>query len=446
MNQEKFNILPGIEPLIYGTNPLHRLIMEDDNIGENGENLTIVVLSCERAQATIKMMETIEQEIPNFKGIYLIADNGSSKETIEQLKSKMEKVPYKCEILEFGENLGVAKGRNEALKHVKTEWFMSLDNDILFATNPLPEIRKTISQLGCYFVNLPLANDTGTQIFSMGGNLFMEKMENGIHIGCGSLYQQTECKVPQELPRCLCSFVFGGASVISTEKFKECGGFDEGMFVGFEDIDFSIAVFKKGYKIGSIGLLAFIHDHKKPETKSDLEYEKQRFSNVKLLESAMYFEKKHNYKVWNEATEEWLREKEKQLGVVQEAKTIKENKKPVLSVVFSDDINIENIAKLQENFIVKPLCLKDIDFNSVKFLLAIQKSDITYITEKNIIEKLKEEDINDYIEKYQFWDEHFYRSYVDSLKILINSNKDEKWLNKEIKHCELDSKEISSYL
>lgn len=452
MNKNKYEVLAGIEPIVYGTNSFHRLLAKDDNIGENGENLTIVVLSCERPQATINMMKTIKKEIPNFKGKYLIADNGSSQETIQQLKKECQQVPFECEILEFGKNLGVAKGRNEAIKHVNTNWFMSLDNDILFATNPLPEICKTIAQLGCFFVNLPLVNAEKNQIFSMGGNLFIEKMSNGIHIGCGSTYAQSNCIVPQIIPRCLCTFIFGGASVINTEKFKECGGFDEGMFVGFEDIDFSMSVFRNGYKVGTIGLLAFVHDHKKPENANDLEYERQRFSNVKLLESAMYFEKKHNFKIWNEATEEWLKEKEEQLGIKQERKSKKEEKKPILTIICNTRKSEENqkfLAKkyeLEKEFSVRIIYLEDIDYNIVKFTFAIQKSDIVYILKKDFIQNLDKGKLEEYIKKFQFWNENFYNCYINSLNIFVNGQENIKWFDKEIGSCKFDVREIKKHI
>lgn len=212
------DIIGGIEPIVYGTNPYHRLL-SDENIGKNGENLTIVVLSCERADATIKMMNSIKEKIPNFKGKYLIADNGSSKETIAKLKSEFDKMPYECKIIEFGENLGVAKGRNRAVEYVDTEWFMSLDNDILFASNILPEIEGTISQLGCNFVNLPLLNDKGDEIFAAGGNIFIEQLDNGIHIGHGSLFAPCKCRTNQEIPRSLSTFIFGRCFCIKKEYF-----------------------------------------------------------------------------------------------------------------------------------------------------------------------------------------------------------------------------------
>lgn len=312
--KNEFNLLGGIEPILYGTSAYHKLLM-DENIGDNGENLTIVVLSCERAEATITMMNSIKTNIPNFKGKYLVADNGSSQETIKKLKKVFEQMPYECEIIEYGENLGVAKGRNKAVEQVKTQWFMSLDNDIVFSCNILPEIQGTISQLGCNFVNLPLLNETGEQIFSAGGNIFIEPISNGIHIGCGGAFEQSKCTKNQTIPRSLSTFMFGGASVIRKSTFEECGKFDEGMFVGFEDIDFSITIFKKGYKIGTIGMLGLIHDHKKPENQNDREYERQRFSNVRLLKSAQYFEKKHDFKIWNQGTEAWLKQREKELDI-----------------------------------------------------------------------------------------------------------------------------------
>ena len=187
-----------------------------------------------------------------------------------------------------------------------------------------------------------------------------------------------------------------GASVLRKSTFLECGKFDEGMFVGFEDNDFSITAFKKGYKVATIGILGLIHDHKKPENQNDLEYEKQRFSNVRLLKSARYFEKKHNFKIWNEVTENWLKEKEKELGITSNEE-IKENEivKKKLAVVIK---NLNN--KTQEvvnNFYnnIKDICdmkiipFEDIESNIVNLIFAIQNVDKVYIMDKDILDNLE---------------------------------------------------------
>lgn len=421
--KNEFNLLGGIKPILYGTNEYHKLL-SDENIGDNGENLTIVVLSCERANATIGMMESIKNNIPNFKGKYLIADNGSSKETIEKLKEAFTQMPYQCEIIEFGENLGVAKGRNKAVEHVTTDWFMSLDNDILFSCNIIPEIQHTIAQLGCNFVNLPLLNDTGDKVFSVGGNIFIEPILNGIHIGCGGAFEQSECTKNQCVERSLSTFMFGGASVIRKSTFEECGKFDEGMFVGFEDIDFSITIFKKGYKIGTIGVLGLIHDHKKPENQNDLEYERQRFSNVRLLNSAKYFEKKHDFKIWNEGTEEWLKQREKELGINSEVnekdkKTIKRKVAVVIDKIDSEqDKKFQEIkSEIEDNSNIKVVYFNEIDKNVIKLLFSIQNVEIVYFFEDSIVEKLKGEEVEKYINKYKLPREQFLNKYINSLNL-----------------------------
>lgn len=450
--KNEFNLLGGIQPILYGTNEYHKLL-SDDNIGENGENLTIVVLSCERANATIGMMESIRKNIPNFKGKYLIADNGSSKETIEKLKATFEQMPYECEIIEFGENLGVAKGRNKAVEYVKTEWFMSLDNDILFACNILPEIRNTISQLGCNFVNLPLLNATGDELFAAGGNIFIEQISNGIHIGCGGAFEQTKCTTNQTIPRSLSTFMFGGASVIRKSTFEECGKFDEGMFVGFEDIDFSITIFKKGYKIGTIGILGLIHDHKKPESQSDLEYERQRFSNVRLLKSAMYFENKHNFKIWNEGTEAWLKQREKELGIVSSEKEEKVThiKKKIAIIVDKKESEIDAKAeKIKEQIKnqceIKNIYLDVINNNIMSLIFSLQNIEKIYFADETLIKKLDLKQFDNYIQKYGVNKQNFLNNYVSILNFIVKSNESFEFLDNMINSIKDDNEIITALM
>jgi len=446
VKNNEYRILPGIEKVIYGTNELHRLLF-DDNTGDNGENITIAVLSCERSAATIKMMDSIRENMSNFKGKYLIGDNGSSKETINEIKSAFDRMPFECKIIEFGENLGVAKGRNELFAYVDTEWIMSLDNDMVFVTNILKEIKNTVSKLGCNFVNLPLLNENANQIFSMGGHMFLERITNGIHIGCGGAFEQISAKPGQEVPRTLSTFLFGGASIFKKSSFEECGRFDEGMFVGFEDIDFSINIFKKGYKIGTIGVLGLIHDHKKPENQNDIEYERQRYSNVKLLKSAMYFENKHKYKIWNEGTEQWLKERERELGIVQEEDKKEEKviKKNIIMVIDSRESKYyEKYFKLKDSlekeYEIKEIFLEDIENNTEKLIFAIQKTDIVYFIDDNILELLDEKVLYEYIDLYGYNKEYFIEVHVKNNNIVIGTNKNIK----NIKFLDVDIETINN--
>lgn len=310
-----------IKDITYGAHHYHRMLNKDENIGPNGKNLTIMVLSCNRSEATITLINSIEKEIPNFEGEILIIDNNSSTKEKEILKKRLKKLKMKNSFIELEKNYGVAGGRNRGVEYVKTDWFMSLDNDIYFTVNPLKEIKDTISILGCHFLNIPLLDETKEKLFVNGGHIFLYNVYNekadrqDIHFGGGSLFECNEAKSGDIYEPSFGTFLFGGASILKKETFIRLGKFDENMFVGFEDYDFSIEIFQNGLKIGNLGLICAVHNHKMPEKKDDIEYEKIRFSNEKLREAGLYFEEKRNFKVWNKETEEWIKEKHKQMNI-----------------------------------------------------------------------------------------------------------------------------------
>ena len=311
----KFKVSNGFVPIDYGYTLSHRYIGDAENIGNNGENLTIVLLSCNRSVLTIKLIDSLIEHIPDFDGEILIYDNASDKGELINLIKYLTSIPFKHRLIKSIKNHGVAGGRNRAIKEVKTDWVMSLDNDIYFTSNPLEVCRRNIASLGCKFINLPLISEDKKTIFSNGGSFYIVKEDTDIHIWAGTMYEQSGCTINEKFAPSLSTFLFGGASIINKELFVQCGCFDEGMFVGFEDLDFSIRLFQKGYKIGSAGILALVHDHKRLGDVNSLEYEKVRFSNEKVLEAALYFENKHKLKVWSKSTETWLKRRRKDMGI-----------------------------------------------------------------------------------------------------------------------------------
>ena len=266
----------GISIIPYGTAEGH--ILMTNPVGENGENITIMILSCNRSQSTIDLLLSIKNNVYDFNGEILIIDNNSVKEEKDKLKSfiSLEMKDYKVNFVESEINRGVAGGRNFGIEYVNTEWVLFLDNDIYFTQNPFKEISLALSTLGCHFLNLSLLNEDGTSYFADGGHLYVGI--DDISIGGGSLYKQMSIENNDEFTMSLSTFLFGGASLFNVETFKKMGKFDERFFIGFEDTDFSIRLFKDGYKIGNCHFPALIHNHKIPISEADNNYEKIRFS------------------------------------------------------------------------------------------------------------------------------------------------------------------------
>lgn len=313
-------LIPGLRTFVYVYEPNHRLLAADaykpqgPNIGRNGRNLTISFISLNRAQLSLRLLQSIGQHLSAFAGDVLVVDNGSEAEELEALRNGLRALPVKSRLVELGHNYGVAGGRNRAMDHVHTEWVLCLDNDIYFVTNPLTEIQRDLAILGCHFLNLPLLDSDGRTLFAKGGHLYPGVDRGALTIGAGSAYRQG---APEATPTgpFLSTFLFGGASVIQRATFESVGGYDEGMFVGFEDIDFSIRLFRHGLKVGNTACVALVHDHPPPDTEDDRSYERRRFSREVLRRSAEYLETKHHMKVWNEGVDAWLAARHAELGL-----------------------------------------------------------------------------------------------------------------------------------
>ncbi len=413
------DLIWGIKNIKYGSNNLHSIIGDVDNIGENGKNLTIVTLSYNRCDATIKLLKSIKEKIPNYVGDVLIFDNNSNTLHKDILKKEIKNIKLNIKLIESEKNLGVAGGRNAAIEYIKTEWFMSLDNDIYFINDPLHEIRISIAMLGCKFLNMPLLSETGEKAFCNGGHLYMEAFGEGVHIGGGSMFNTQSCIENHTFENSLGTFLYGGASVLNKEAFISCGMFDSNMFIGFEDTDFSISIFRKGYKIGNCGKFSLIHDHLISENVNDIEYEKKRFSSKVIMDSAKYFEKKHGLKVWNKNVENWLNEKHKLLNSEENIHSIIKPK--IALIVDTDDWAFSNISKqiiknLSNKYDFKYIVMKDFD-NLLQVLLLAKNCDLIHFFWRGPFININSDYVYEYLKKLGITNQ---KEYISNL--VKNSN------------------------
>lgn len=419
MSECKLDLIPGLTHGSYIFDKAHALLASDawkddgGNIGRNGSNLTISFLSMSRVSLSERLLRSIQENIPSFAGDVLIIDNGSTSAELEYLRGICASLPYKTRVVALGSNFGVAGGRNRAIPHVRTDWMMCLDNDIYFLSNPLSKYQRDLGALGCHFMSLPLLDPDGKTIFAKGGHLYISYERGELHIGAGSVCQQAAA-IEMEAPPFLSTFLFGGACIVNRATFERVGGYDEAMFVGFEDIDFSIRLFQQGYKVGASGCCALVHDHPKPTTDSDRDYERERFSRDILHKSALHLEAKHGFRIWSDAVDHWLESRKEELnlgpstvhGEQQDSNQVTsiERRAKIALVIDTDNWAFGNISRqLQRylsdryDFVVIPM---DVIENVDQVLMMARDCDIVHF----------------------FWREHltligtpYYRSYAESL-------------------------------
>lgn len=391
-----------------------------DNIGCNGCHLTIAVLSMNRSNLTIRLMESIKNYIPGFNGEFLIGDNGSVESEKGLLYEAMKLMPYQCRMVEFGENLGVAAGRNRLFKEVHTEWILSADNDLYFVGNPLKKIQEDIAVLGCHFLSLPILNAEKHSTGIYGGHIYIENINSKISIGGGSALVSPFVEVNKENSPFLCTFIPGGAGIMYKKTFFECGAYDEAMFVGFEDIEFSLRVFQRGLKVGSCGMASIIHDHPKPIKKADTDYERNRFSNSRIKKSGQYFEEKHGFSVWNPAVEHWV---EGRLNEMTSSAEVNISYTPKIALVIdARNWALDHIATQLEKYLIqyefKKIYLSDLD-NIAQVLMVAEECQVIHFLWRPCASTYDEDYVQNYLSQLGLCREDFFERYIKSKYISV---------------------------
>lgn len=406
-------------------------VLHGSNIGYSGENLTITFLSLNRSELSIRLLKSIENYLADFQGEVLIIDNGSHEDELTKIEAFCAKCSFKSRIVKLGDNYGVAGGRNQTMKYVNTEWVLCLDNDIYFLNNPLAQISREISLLGCHFMNIPLLDPDQKRIFALGGHLYVDSTNGEINVGGGSCYRQVNYdNFEQNLNEpFLSNFLFGGASLFKKATFLTLGGYDDKMFIGFEDTDLSIRIFREGYKIGNTCVLSLVHDHPKPVEHSDIEYEKNRFSVNIIKQSAKHLEEKYGYKIWDANLVKWLEEKNKGLGetvALSSSTELEFNPLPKIALITDVDYwAFGNIARqieknLGDRYELKLISYEDCNWDPVKLLFRTADCDILHFfwremipvvaNENNFVEYLKPTGIS----SAHFLDDFFHKKILST--------------------------------
>ncbi|EJY9872232.1 glycosyltransferase, partial [Escherichia coli] len=450
----RLKLLPGVKSTEYVYSDLHALLDSNaessfgPNIGSDGSNLTITCLSMSRVFLTEKLVNSIYQHIPNFKGDILIVDNGSTLEELSVLQTLSDRIPLHIRVIELGNNFGVSGGRNKALEHIKTEWAMFLDNDIYFINNPFPRLQKDISKLGCHFINMPLLDSDGETLFANGGNIFLHIDNDSVHVGAGSACVQEKITT-YDGEGFLSTFLFGGASVIKIDSLKSLGKYDENMFIGFEDIDLSLRLYQSGMKVGTCGAISLIHDHPKPSSNKDKDYEKIRFTKSILKESADYLENKWGMVFWSTPVDDWLEEKQRSFELITQKESnysqIDDNKQNVICdfpvakprialIIDTENWAFSNIANqivnhLSDSYDFTIIPTEIID-NISQVIMMTKNHDITHFFWRESLRLIYDECYINYNRAIGFDELSFKKQYLDG-RIITSSVYDHLFLDEQ---------------
>jgi len=222
----------------------------------------VVILNWNRPDDTIKCLESVYKlSVAGFQLLVVVVDNGSTDDSIDRIqKSKVIKQKLKFEIIRNRENLGFAGGNNVGLRHALdngADYVLVLNNDTRVDPDLLIqmiEVAKKYPELGIaspkiYFEEgfefhkkRYIKSDLGNILWYAGGEIDWDNVY-GKTRGVDEVDKRQYDKIEET------DFGTGTCMLINVKALERVGLFGEKYFMYFEDVDLSVRMKKKGWKV-----------------------------------------------------------------------------------------------------------------------------------------------------------------------------------------------------
>lgn len=207
------------------------------------EEIAIVILNFNGKSYLEKFLPSVIKHSPNSE-IY-VADNNSTDDSIHFLQNYYPEIKLIVNKI----NGGFAKGYNDALKQIKSKYYLLLNSDIEVTANWLLPLYNTISSekiAACQPKILAYHDRTKFEHAGACGGF----LDINYYPFCrGRILEQTEVDSNQYDYKQEIFWASGACILIKSDLFHKLEGFDEDFFAHMEEIDLCWRLKKLGYQI-----------------------------------------------------------------------------------------------------------------------------------------------------------------------------------------------------
>lgn len=208
----------------------------------------IVILNWNGADDTIRCLESLEHVRGSF--FVVIADNGSTDDSVERIREYNAKSSLDIRLLELDRNFGFACGNNKAIKYAagnNADSYLILNNDTVVTPGFLTVLEEFMAANPKYSILTPRINYyyDRDMIWNCGGVLRLG-FRKYRYAGCN----ENKVRGKEYLP---ITFVTGCALYFLPSVLQPDGTlFTERFFFGEEDFDFSMRMKQRGLKMACV--------------------------------------------------------------------------------------------------------------------------------------------------------------------------------------------------
>jgi len=212
----------------------------------------VVVVNWRRADLTIACVESLRAEAAASGATVTVVDNGSGDGSASRIAAA---APW-VRLVEVPDNRGFAAGVGAALAASDAEVLVLLNNDALARPGFVSELVGPFAaspRLGATTARLLLLDADGTSDRTNSTGNVVDRAGNG---GDRDWQRPHPVDSPAEV------FGFGGgACALRVTAVRDSGGFDESLFMYYEDTDLSWKLRRRGWDVRYVGAAVALHRH-----------------------------------------------------------------------------------------------------------------------------------------------------------------------------------------
>ncbi|MCD4847676.1 MAG: glycosyltransferase family 2 protein [Candidatus Aegiribacteria sp.] len=200
------------------------------------KNITVVIVTWNSSALLPKLAETLNELKPICDVV--VSDNSSTDKTCEVLK---ETLPW-VTVLKNRENGGFGYGNNRALEICETPFVLFLNTDARISVSSLEALLEILERNKSAAAVQPLIRLWGWPLVTLSAGTSMTEFARGYDYDFMHFQPSPRCEII-EVPA-----VTAAVSLFRKEALQEAGGFDERIFMYFEDTDLCLRLRERGYK------------------------------------------------------------------------------------------------------------------------------------------------------------------------------------------------------
>ena len=209
------------------------------------KKVAIVILNWNGRKLMEEFLPSVVSNSPEWAEV-IVADNGSTDDSIEMLKAKFPTVG----IISFNQNYGFAEGYNQALKRLDHEYCVLLNSDVEVTPNWLDAPIATLDSdpsIAC--VQPKIRAQRNKEYFEYAGAAGGYIDKYGYPFCRGRILHIVEKDEGRYDTPADILWATGACLFVRTATYKEVGGLDAGFFAHQEEVDMCWRLRSRGYRL-----------------------------------------------------------------------------------------------------------------------------------------------------------------------------------------------------